>query len=180
MQSIATTGLVATIPKQIVTANGVPMTIFRLASSQRKFDGDGKQGEYGPANWLTVTALWQLGVNVAASVRKGDRVVVTGRARVRGRERDPKSGMVVGVTADSIGHDLRWGTAVFSRTLSAATVRVSGGAARAGPVSPDPDAAQRSEGSLGLESNRRTAGSVAERFEDADTRPFRGAPIDTR
>ena len=38
MEKITVTGLVATTPRHLVTADNLPITSFRLASSQRRFD----------------------------------------------------------------------------------------------------------------------------------------------
>ncbi|MGD9606123.1 MAG: single-stranded DNA-binding protein, partial [Leucobacter sp.] len=51
----------------------------------------------------------------AASFRKGERVIVSGRLRVRKWENDEKSGTSVEVEADALGHDLRWGVSRFEK-----------------------------------------------------------------
>lgn len=114
--SITLTGLVATVPFVANQGDKVPFTSFRLASSQRYFDRRTSQWVAGDTNWYTVTAFRALAVNAAASVHKGDRVLVTGRLKVRRWESGEKSGLTVDVEAESIGHDLAWGTARYERT----------------------------------------------------------------
>lgn len=114
--TITLTGLVATVPYVVNQDDKVPFISFRLASNQRYFDRRTSQWVAGDTNWYTVSAFRALAVNAAASVHKGDRVLVTGRLRVRRWEAGEKNGLSVDVEADSIGHDLMWGTARFERT----------------------------------------------------------------
>ena len=48
---ITITGLIATTPRHVVTAEGLPITSFRLASSQRRYDKAAK-GESAYFVWL--------------------------------------------------------------------------------------------------------------------------------
>lgn len=118
--TITLTGLVATTPKYLKTAEGLSITSFRLASTQRRYDRNEQKWVDGETNWFTVATFRQLATNVVSSVQKGQRVVVTGRLRVRDWSTDDKKGTNVEVDADALGHDLSWGTAQFTR--SAATV----------------------------------------------------------
>jgi single-strand DNA-binding protein len=115
---ITVTGLIATTPRHVVTSEGLPITSFRLASSQRRYDRATEKWVDASTNWYTVTAFRQLAINAVPSVSKGDRVVVAGRLRVRDWQNDDRTGTNVEIEAESIGHDLFWGTAVFTRTAS--------------------------------------------------------------
>jgi len=116
--TITLTGLVATTPRHLVTSEGLPITSFRLASTQRRYDRGTQKWIDGETNWYTVTAFRQLAINVVGSVNKGQRVVVSGRLRVRDWESGDRAGTTVEVDADAIGHDLSWGTSVFARSVS--------------------------------------------------------------
>jgi single-strand DNA-binding protein len=118
--TITVTGLVATAPKLIVTGEGLAITNFRFASAQRRYDRGQSKWVDGETNWYTVTAFRQLATNVAGSLQKGQRIVVTGRLRVRDWTHDDKKGTNVEIDAEAIGHDLSWGTAAFTRSASAA------------------------------------------------------------
>jgi single-strand DNA-binding protein len=120
--AITLTGLVATPPRHLVTSEGLPITSFRLASTQRRFDRSQEKWIDGETNWYTITAFRQLALNSNASVDKGQRVIVTGRLKIRDWENGEKSGTTIEIEAESIGHDLSWGTAAFTRSVSAATV----------------------------------------------------------
>ena len=137
--TITLIGFVVTAPRHLVTGEGLPITSFRLASTQRRHDR--RTGEWldGETNWYTVTGFRQLALHTAASVAKGDRVIVTGRLRIRDWSSGERSGTTVEIEADSLGHDLSWGTSVFTRATSSAALREPDPAARAS-VPPPPRA----------------------------------------
>lgn len=114
---LAVTGLVATTPRHLVTQDGLPITSFRLASSQRRFDRNQNKWIDGETNWYTVTSFRQLAVNSSMSVSKGDRIAVLGKLRVRDWDNGERAGTSVEIEADSIGHDLAWGNSSFTRTV---------------------------------------------------------------
>lgn len=130
--TITVTGLVATEPRHITTANGLTITSFRLASNQRRFDRGQNAWVDGDTNWYTVTAFRQLGMHVASSVRKGERVVVAGRVRQRDWQSDTNKGTTIEIDADTVGHDLTFGRSTFTRTVKAAPTT---------PAEPDTDQA---------------------------------------
>ncbi|MES2171409.1 MAG: single-stranded DNA-binding protein [Actinomycetota bacterium] len=117
---ITLTGLVATQPKHLVTAEGLSITSFRLASTQRRFDRSQERWIDGDTNWYTITTFRQLAINVVGSVHKGDRVIATGRLRIRDWTNGEKAGTTIEVDADAVGPDLLWGTSVFTRSISTA------------------------------------------------------------
>jgi single-strand DNA-binding protein len=119
--TITLTGLVATPPKHIVTNEGLQITSFRLASTQRRFDRTEQKWVDADTNWYTVTAFRALAANAFGSILKGQRVVVTGRLKVRDWQTDEKTGTTIEVDADALGHDLTFGTSQFTRTPSAAS-----------------------------------------------------------
>ncbi|MCS5735668.1 single-stranded DNA-binding protein [Herbiconiux daphne] len=113
---ITITGIVATDPRHIVTQAGLDVASFRVASAQGHYDSDaGKWVETG-TNWYSISAFRQLAVGVTSSLRRGEHVIVTGKLRVRTWEDGDKSGTNVEIDADAIGHDLTWGTTVYTRT----------------------------------------------------------------
>jgi len=112
---ITLTGIVGTEPRAVTTAEGLAIASFRLASTQRRFDKSQEKWIDGETNWYSITTFRQLATNSAVSVKKGERVLVTGRLRIREWESGGKSGTNIDIEADSLGHDLLWGTAAFSR-----------------------------------------------------------------
>jgi len=117
MQPITVQGLIATTPRHIKTQDGLDITSFRLASSQRRYDQNQRRWIDGETNWYTITAVKSLAVNAHASVNKGDRIIVSGNLRIRDWDNGERAGTSVEVEANAIGHDLSWGNSVFTRTI---------------------------------------------------------------
>ncbi len=113
--SITLRGLVATSPRHITTESGLEVTSFRLASTTRKLDTETGVWVDSDVNWFTISSFRQLAGNVAQSIAKGERVVVSGRLRVRDWDNGERSGTSVEVEAAAIGHDLTFGTSTFER-----------------------------------------------------------------
>jgi len=119
--TITLTGLVATEPRSLTTIEGLPITSFRLASTQRRYDRATQNWIDGETNWYTITAFRQLASNASGSIKKGDRVLVIGRVRIKDWKNDARSGTSVEIDAEAIGHDLTWGTAAYVRSVSMAS-----------------------------------------------------------
>jgi single-strand DNA-binding protein len=117
METITIAGLVATTPRHLITQDGLPITSFRLAASTRRFDQALNKWVDGETNWYTITAFRNLAVNAASSVNKGERILVVGKLHIRDWDNGERAGTSVEVEATAIGHDLSWGTAVFTRTI---------------------------------------------------------------
>jgi single-strand DNA-binding protein len=117
MEQITVAGLVATTPRHLVTQDGLPITSFRMAVPTRRFDRTTNKWVDGETNWYTITAFRQLAINLAGSISKGERVLVQGNLRVRDWDNGERAGTSVEIEALSVGHDLTWGTAVFTRTV---------------------------------------------------------------
>lgn len=80
---VTMTGNLVADPVRRVTSSGVVVTKLRLASNHRRFDRE--RGEWISADpvYLDVNCWRQLGDNVAASLKKGDSVLVSGRLTMR-------------------------------------------------------------------------------------------------
>lgn len=119
--TITLTGVVGTTPRHSITGANVPVTNFRLASTQRRFDRAQDKWVDGETNWYSISTFRQLARNAAVSIHKGDRVVLIGRLRVREWQTADKSGTSIDIDADALGHDLTWGSANWARTSHPAT-----------------------------------------------------------
>ncbi len=113
--TITVCGIVATEPRHLVTDTGIAISSMRLASPSRRWDRSTSSWTNGTTNWFTVTAFRSLAANVHKSLKKGDRIVVTGRVRIRTWERDGRGGTSVEIDAEGIGHDLAWGISNWIR-----------------------------------------------------------------
>lgn len=120
--TITLTGTVGSEPQHSTSQNGVERTTFRLASTQRRFDKSTNEWIDVNTNWYGVTCFKRLAINVAASVEKGQRLIITGRLEIREYDKaDGTKGTAVEIIAETIGHDLFWGTATFVRAAAGAT-----------------------------------------------------------
>ncbi|MFG6401612.1 MULTISPECIES: single-stranded DNA-binding protein [unclassified Microbacterium] len=112
---ITITGNLAYEPEQKTIAPGVTVTNFRVGSTHRRFDKSTERWVDDYTSWYAVTARRTLGEHAFASLHKGDRVIVTGRLRVREWDNGTKRGLAVDIEADAVGHDLLWGTTSFRK-----------------------------------------------------------------
>jgi len=108
-------GTVGTEPRR-VAGDGWVVTNFRLAHTPRRYDRAQGGWADGQTNWYGVKAFRALANHTAVSLGKGDRVVVHGKLRVdewRTPEGELRTSMLI--EADTIGHDLVFGTSSFIR-----------------------------------------------------------------
>ncbi len=126
-------GNIATEPRTVETANGVRITKFRLACTASRRDPQTGEFSDGVTSWYSVTCFRDLGRNVSASLIKGQPVVVYGKQVVRDWETEDKKGTEVAIEALSIGHDLRWGQATFTRIKRTQAAPESGPESRRRP-----------------------------------------------
>ena len=113
--SITVRGFVATDIKTSTTPGGVATASFRMGSTGRRFDRAANAWVDVNTNWFTVQGYRQLAGNMGCSIRKGQPVIVVGRLKVRSWESDGRIHHAVDIDAESVGHDLMWGAANFTR-----------------------------------------------------------------
>ncbi len=102
-------------PELRFTPSGVAMAKVRLAVNRR---WRGQDGEWQESTSFFTGTIWrEQAEQVAESLQKGARVIVTGRLEQRSwetQEGDKRS--VVEVQIDEIGPSLRWATATVNKT----------------------------------------------------------------
>jgi len=117
--SVTVKGFVATQPKLVIVGENLAIASFRLGASTRRFNSTSNQWETTNTSWYSVSCFRELATNAFASLNKGDPVLVHGMLKVSEWTAGDKSGLDVEISADAIGHDLRWGKATgFARTPS--------------------------------------------------------------
>ncbi len=122
---ITVIGNLAADPVHRALDGGQTVTNFRIGSTPRRFDRRESAWVDGATSWWEVSCFSHLAENAAASFRKGDRVLVSGRARIdQWQVRDTegaveKSGTTARITADALGHELTHGTSTFARVVRA-------------------------------------------------------------
>lgn len=103
-------------PELKFTPSGAAVANFTVASTPRTFDRQTNEWKDGDALFLRCAAWRQLAENVAESLTKGQRVIVTGALRVRQFERqDGSKGTSVELNVDEVGPSLRYATAKVTK-----------------------------------------------------------------
>lgn len=145
--NITVRGFVATEIKSSTTPGGVATASFRLGSTARRYDRASNTWVDGHTNWFTVQGYRQLAGNMGCSIRKGQRVIIVGRLKLRSWEKEGRIYHAVEIDAESVGHDLMWGSANFIRNagnggqpaLAAGAAAEGNGGLNSEPGSPDGD-----------------------------------------
>ncbi|MCZ3389589.1 MAG: single-stranded DNA-binding protein [Actinomycetia bacterium] len=88
---------------------------FRLATAERYLDRESNRWVERETVWLDVICFRRLADHVAASVVKGQPVIVRGRLRVSHWDGEKGPRETLEVLATSVGHDLALGQASFAR-----------------------------------------------------------------
>lgn len=103
-------------PELRFTPSGAAVANFRMASTPRTYDrqsGDWKDGE---SLFLTCSVWREAAENVAESLQRGMRVIVSGRLKQRSYEtREGEKRTVFEVDVDEVGPSLRRATAKVTR-----------------------------------------------------------------
>jgi single-strand DNA-binding protein len=115
-------------PELKFTPSGAPVANFTVASTPRTFDKQTNEWKDGDALFLRCAAWRQLAENVAESLQKGQRVIVTGALRVRQYERqDGSKGTSVEMNVDEVGPSLKFATAKVTKATRSGTSGGGGG-----------------------------------------------------
>lgn len=113
---ITVVGNIVADPELRYTPNGAAVANFRVASTPRRYDQQAGQFVDGEPLFLTCNVWRQPAENVANSLNKGDRVIVTGRLRQRSYEdRNGERRTVFEIEVEEVGPSLRFATAEINK-----------------------------------------------------------------
>jgi single-strand DNA-binding protein len=99
-------------PELRFTPSGAAVAKFRVASTPRTLDRNSGEWKDGEPLFLQCNIWRQAAENVAESLHRGARVIVTGRLRQRSYEtREGEKRTVIELEVDEIGPSLRYATA---------------------------------------------------------------------
>lgn len=104
------TGRVGGDPEIRFTQSGKAVCSFSVVTDRRSKNPDSGEWESHDTTWWRVTAWERLGESVTEVIRKGDAVIVIGRASMREYEKDGQTRQSLDVQAWHVGKDLRWHT----------------------------------------------------------------------
>ena len=103
-------------PELRFTPSGAAVANFRIASTPRTFDKQSNDWKDGDSLFLSCAVWRQAAENVAESLQKGMRVVVTGRLKSRQYEtREGEKRTVMEIEVEEVGPSLKYATAKVTR-----------------------------------------------------------------
>jgi single-strand DNA-binding protein len=103
-------------PELRYTQNGLPVAGFSVAVNERKFDRDKNEWTDGETTFVRCSAWREMAEQVAASLTKGMRVMVSGKFDMKEYEtKDGAKGAALEMNVDEIGPSLRYATAVVTK-----------------------------------------------------------------
>lgn len=133
--AITVVGNLARDPEMRYTAGGQARVTFGVAVNRRWMNKQTNDWEER-VSFFNVVVWGEMAENVAGSLSKGSRAVVTGRLEQRSWETEQgEKRSVVEIVADEVGPSLRWATAEVNRTERRGPGEGGGGGQR--PSVPD-------------------------------------------
>lgn len=118
---ITVVGNLTADPELRFTPSGAAVANFTIASTPRTFDKQSNDWKDGEALFMRCSIWRQAAENVAESLQKGARVVVSGRLKQRSYEtKEGEKRTVVELEVDEIGPSLKYATAKVSRAARGA------------------------------------------------------------
>ena len=113
---ITVVGNLVADPELRFTSAGQPVATFRIASTPRLRDAASGEWKDGDSLFLTCNVWRQAAENVAESLQRGMRVIVTGRLKQRNYEtKEGEKRTVYEVEVDDVGPSLRNASAKVNR-----------------------------------------------------------------
>jgi len=114
--TITVVGNLTADPELRFTQSGAAVASFTVASTPRTFDKQSGEWKDGEALFLRCNVWRQVAENVAESLTRGSRVLVSGRLRQRSFEtKEGEKRTVIELEVDEIGPSLRYATAKVNK-----------------------------------------------------------------
>jgi single-strand DNA-binding protein len=149
---ITVVGNLTADPELRFTPSGAAVANFTVASTPRQFDKQSGEWKDGEALFMRCNIWRQAAENVAETLTRGSRVIVSGRLKQRSYEtREGEKRTVVELEVEEVGPSLRYATAKvnkFSRGSGGGGFGGGGGGSAGGP-SDDPWGSAPAAGSGG-------------------------------
>ena len=125
---ITVVGNLTADPELRFTPSGAAVANFTVASTPRTFDRQTQEWKDGDALFLRCNVWRQAAENVAESLTRGARVVVSGRLKQRSFEtKEGEKRTVVEIEVDEVGPSLRYATAKVTKASRASGGGTGGG-----------------------------------------------------
>jgi len=134
-------------PELRFTPSGAAVANFRVASTPRTFDKQTNEWKDGEGLFLSCSVWRQAAENVAESLQRGMRVVISGRLKARTYEtREGEKRTVFEIDVDEVGPSLKYATAKVTKTTRSGGSQ-GGGSASSGGDDPWANQGSASQGS---------------------------------
>jgi single-strand DNA-binding protein len=115
--TLTVVGNLTAAPELRYTQSGASVANFTVASTPRTYNKDSNQWEDGEALFLRCSVWRETAENIAESLDRGHRVIVTGRLKQRSYETaQGEKRTVVEMEVDEIGPSLRYAQAEVTKT----------------------------------------------------------------
>lgn len=124
---ITVVGNLTSPPERRELPGGGIVAKFGLASTERKLENGTWVDKH--TSYYNVSVFRKLGEHALASLQRGQRVIVTGKLRIRDWENSERRGTSADLDATALGPDLMFGVATFVKDAA-------GGATYEAPQSP--------------------------------------------
>jgi single-strand DNA-binding protein len=136
---ITVIGNLTSDPELRFTPSGAAVANFTVASTPRTFDKNSGEWKDGEALFMRCNIWRQAAENVAETLTRGARVIVSGRLKQRSYEtREGEKRTVVELEVDEVGPSLKYATAKVNKVSRGSGGGGFGGGGSAGGPSDDP------------------------------------------
>jgi single-strand DNA-binding protein len=126
--SVTLVGNLVDDPELRFTAQGAAVANFRIAVSKRIRDPQTNEWKDGDTSFFRINVWRQLAENVAETLTRGTRVIVSGTLKMRQWEtQEGEKRSVIEVEATEVGPSLKFATAKIERTSGKGGAGASGG-----------------------------------------------------
>ena len=142
--AITIVGNLTADPELWFTPSGAAVANFTVASTARSFNKDKGEWVDGDTTFIRCAVWREMAENVAESLVKGTRVVVTGTLKIRQYETDNGKGTSVECDVQEVGPSLWRASARITRNQSSTSSRQSNAPSRVPNPDPDPWSTQGS------------------------------------
>ena len=134
--TITVIGNLTNDPELRFTPSGAAVANFTVASTPRTFDRQSNDWKDGETLFMRCSVWRDAAENVAESLQRGSRVLVTGRLKSRSYEtKEGEKRTVVELDVDEVGPSLRYATAKVAKTARSGAGGSGGGGGGGGGYS---------------------------------------------
>ena len=120
-------------PELRFTPSGAAVANFTVASTPRAFDRQSNEWKDQETLFMRCSVWREAAENIAESLQRGNRVLVTGRLKSRSYEtKEGEKRTVVELEVDEVGPSLRWATAKVAKAQRSGGGGYSGGSSGGG------------------------------------------------